>query len=125
MRFAPRCHCERMRSNLHVQAATDHDANRKVAPARHALDAQRDHRQLGKLHGAILRIALAQQRLRAVMLRPIGQDLGAPAQHHPAEPRPVLVVAIGDEGDGRVLHHVAQPLQWPAGCRFGFSSMVM
>ena len=70
-------------------------------------------------------IALAQQRLSPIVLRPVGQDVGAPAQHHPAELLPVLVVAVGDEGDRGILHHVAQPLQRRAEARFGFSSIVM
>src|SRR6185437_8233088 len=35
------------------------------------------------------------------------------AQHHPAKPRPVLIVAINHERGRRVVHQVAQPLQWP------------
>ena len=69
----------------------------EVAPARHPLDADRNDRKLVELHLAILPVAGAQERLRAVMLGALRQDFGRAAQHDPAEPGPVVVIAIGDK----------------------------
>src|SRR5438094_126635 len=88
---------------------------RKVAPARYPLDADGDDREVGERHSAILRVTLPEQRLRAVELGAVGQDLGGAAQHDPAEPGPVFVIAIGDKRGGRVFRDVPQALQCPGG----------
>ena len=45
------------------------------------------------------------------MLRPGIEDLGLTAQHDPAEPPPIFVVAVDDEPGLRVLQDVAHPFQ--------------
>ena len=71
------------------------------------------HRQIAELHRPVLRIAGNQQRLRPIVLGPGVQNFSASAQHDPAEPAPILVPAIDDNGGLRVLQDVAQPLQRP------------
>ena len=51
-----------------------------------------------------------------VVLGSLRQDLGASAQHDPAQLPPVLVVAVGDKGDRGIVRQVAQPLQGAGGC---------
>src|SRR5258708_12217344 len=84
---------------------------RQVTPARHARDAQRDHRQMADRHRHQLGIARPEQILRPVVLGPRCQQRGWPAQHDPAEPVPVLVIAVDHDGDGGILGDIAQPLQ--------------
>src|SRR5262249_10351951 len=62
----------------------------QVAPACRSLDANGDDRIICNLHGAELRIAGTQERLRVAVFRPFVEDFGVPAQHDPAEPRPIL-----------------------------------
>src|ERR1700736_619868 len=84
---------------------------RKVAPARHPLDADGDDREVVEHHLLILRVARPEQRLRLVVFGAVGQDLGRAAQHDPAEPGPVLVPAIGDKRGDWIFDDVPQALQ--------------
>src|SRR6266446_2899163 len=86
---------------------------RKVPPARHPLDADRDDREVVERHPLILRVARAEHGLRPVVLGAVGQDLGRAAQHDPAEPGPVLVPAIGDKSGDRVIDNISETLQCP------------
>jgi len=102
----------------------------QVAPADRALDADGDDRMLSDQHRLELRVAGPKQRLRIVVLTSLSEDLGAPAQHDPAELLPVLIVVIDDDGDRWVLGNIAQAilrrrLSVVPPDRFGFSSMVM
>src|SRR5919198_3499418 len=85
-------------------------ADRQVAPASRPLDAHGDHRVGCDLHRGELRIARAQQRLSVLVLLPFAQDFGAPVQHDPAEPRPIPLVAVDNDGDGGILGNVLEPL---------------
>src|SRR5438105_13405160 len=85
----------------------------KIAPARHALDADGNDRELAEFHPAILRVARPEQRLRPVVLGALRQDLGRAPQHDPAEPGPVLVIAIGDKRGDRIFDDVSEALQRP------------
>src|SRR4051794_2174979 len=71
----------------------------EIAPARCPLDTDRDDGISCNLHGAELRVAGAQERLRIPVFLALAQHFGAPAQHPPPEPRPVLLVAIHDDRD--------------------------
>src|SRR6266403_1321040 len=84
---------------------------RKVPPARHPPDADGDDREVVERHPLILRVARAEHGLRPVVLGAVGQDLGRAAQHDPAEPGPVLVPAIGDKSDNRVIDNISEALQ--------------
>ena len=77
----------------------------------YTLDTDRDDGISCNLHGAELRVAGTQERLRIPVFLALAQYFGAPAQHHPPEPRPVLLVAIHDDRDRRVLGDVPQPLK--------------
>src|SRR5262245_10155964 len=91
--------------------------HRQVAPACRSFDANGDDGVFCNLHRAELRVAGAQERLRVAVFRPFAQDFGVPAQHHPAEPRPILVVAVDDHRDRGVLGNVPQALErnlWPS-----------
>jgi len=46
----------------------------EIAPARHALDANGNDREVAELHLAVLGVARAQQCLRPVVLGAVGQD---------------------------------------------------
>ena len=85
----------------------------EITPARHPLDADGDDREAGELHPLILGIARPEQLLRLVVLSVDGQDLGRAAQHDPAEPGPVLVIAIGDKSSGRIFDNISEALQCP------------
>src|ERR1700716_2680361 len=69
----------------------------QVAPACRSLNANGDDGILCNLHGAELRIAGTQQRLRLLVFCAAAQDFGTPAQHDPAEPCPILIVAVDDQ----------------------------
>src|SRR5262249_38186149 len=45
------------------------------------------------------------------MFFPVAQNFSTAAQHHPAEPRPILVVAVDDHGDRGILGDVPQALE--------------
>src|SRR5215472_2738569 len=85
----------------------------KVSPARHALDANGDDREVVEHHRAILGVARAQQGLRAVVLGAVAQDLGRSTQHDPAKPGPIFVPAVGDKGGDGVFGDVPKALQRP------------
>src|SRR5579884_3322525 len=107
------CHPNVKSGNSATMARSFASSDRQVAPAGHALDAQRDDRQVGEAHRAQLRVAGDDERLRAVVLFAAFENFGAPAQHDPAEPAPILVVAVHDEGCGGVFENVAHALERP------------
>src|SRR5262245_6899878 len=92
--------------------------HRQVSPACRSFDANGDDGVFCNLHRAELRVAGAQERLRVAVFRPFAQDLRVPAQHHPAEPRPILVVAVDDHRDRGVLGNVPQALERNFGTSF-------
>src|SRR5215471_9779528 len=85
----------------------------EVAPARYPLDAKGDDREAVELHVAVLWIARAEQRLGPVVLGALGEDLGRAAQHDPAEPGPLLVIAIANKSGDRVFDDVFEALERP------------
>ena len=118
--------CERTRSNLAALPALRlNSVLRQIAPAGDAGDAQCDDRQLGQVHRAVLRVAGAQQRLGAVVLGAVLEDLGRAAQHDPAEPAPILVVAVDDESAACGFSRMLRTRFSGRSRRFGFSSIVM
>ena len=64
-------------------------------------------------HAGVLRVARPQHRLCGVVLRPHFEDFRPSAQHDPAEPTPILVIPVRDEGRLRVFQDVAHPFQRP------------
>src|SRR5262245_34753191 len=83
----------------------------QVSPACRPLNPHCDDRIGGYLHCTKLRVTRTQQRLRVLVFWPFVQDFGVPAQHDPTEPRPVVLVAIDDDRDCRVLGDVSQPFE--------------
>src|SRR3954449_11411108 len=47
------------------------------------------------------------------MFSSLSKNFCIATQHHPAKLSPVFIVTIGNEGDSRVSHDIAQPLQRP------------
>src|SRR5436309_918019 len=84
---------------------------RQVTPTGRPLDPDSDYRQPLDPHRAELRIARPEQHLRLIVLIAAFENFPPPAQHDPAEPRPVLVVAIDHQRDRRIFQDIAHPLE--------------
>src|SRR5437867_127255 len=70
-------------------------------------------------HRAVLRVLAHQEVHGRRAHRPFRQEVGAALDDHPAEPRPVLVVAVHHERDLRVLLDVAHPPEGAGGDALG------
>src|SRR5438132_1556093 len=79
-----------------------------------------DRRPLSiETHRAVLRVLAHQEVHGPRAHRPFRQEVGAGLDDHPAEPRPVLVVAVHHERDLRVLLDVAHPPEGAGGDALG------
>src|SRR5262249_11993356 len=110
--FPPRyCNLERDQSRGRGDASVL--VGGKLSPARHTMDTDGDDREIGEFHCAILRVPLAKKSLRAVVLGALRWVFARAAQQAPPEPRPVLVIAVGDKRRDRIFGDIAQALQCP------------
>jgi hypothetical protein len=70
---------------------------------------------LRALHSLQLRIPTTQKCLRLIVFTPVDQDFRMASQHDPTKLSPILIIAIDNNGNRRILSNVLH---------LGFSSIV-